>query len=185
MKAQTPLRLLGGLALCAALLPAVAAAQPAPLTPEIQVSSRELSVQYLPSVAAEPDGDFVVAWVDWSDTNDRAIRVRRYTASGTALTESLRVSQTVLTPVFTGPSVAIHASGNFLVAWEGVEAVLGRVFDASGAPRTGEIEIHRYPGAGNFDPLHTSVAVTPDGFAVAWSGPVNGRRGVFLRRYDS
>jgi len=184
MNAKTSATLLGGLALYAALLPASLSAQPAPVTPEIQVSDPRFSGQYLPALAVEPDGSFVVAWTDWS-SEERVIRVRLHTASGTALTEPLRVSQTALTQVFTGPSVAIHASGNFLVTWEGADAVLGRVFDASGAPRTGEIEIHRYPGVGNFDPFHTSVAVTPDGFAVVWSGPVNDRRGIFLRRYDS
>jgi hypothetical protein len=184
MNAKKPALLLGGLALCAALLPTTAAAQPAPITPEVQVSDPRLSGQYLPALAVEPDGSFVVAWTDWS-AEERVIRVRLYTASGTALTESLRVSQTALTQVFIGPSVAIHPSGNFLVTWEGVDAVLGRVFDASGAPRTDEIEIHRYPGVGNFDPFHTSVAVTAEGFAVAWSGPVGDRRGIFLRRYDS
>ena len=156
MKTKTPPRLLGGLALCAALLPAVAAAQPAPLTPEIQVSGPQLSAQYLPSVAAEPDGDFVVAWTDLSDPNDRAIRVRRYTASGMAATGALRVGQSALP---TG-------------------------VDAAGTPRTGEIEIHPSSSVGG-GLANPSLAATPEGFVVAWSGPVNDRRGIFARRYDS
>jgi hypothetical protein len=150
MNAKKPALLLGGLALCAALLPASLAAQPTPLTPEIEVNNPRQSAEYLPAVATEPDGDFLVATVDRTDPSELFIRVHRFTAAGMAVAAPLRVSQTGLTLAFTGPSAAIHASGNFLVAWEGLQAVLGRVFDASGTPRTGEIEIHRYPGTGNF-----------------------------------
>src|SRR5215203_204321 len=177
--------LLGGLVLLAALLPSVSAGQPAPLTPEIQVSGAPSTSQYLPSVAAEPDGGFVVAWLEGSNPSERTIRARRFTASGAAATEILRVSQTALPDLFEGPAVAVHAaSGRFLVVWGAVEAVLGRVFDASGAPLTGEIEIHRYPQRGLFFP---SVTASPDGFVVAWmmASSVSGSSAIFAHRYDS
>ena len=80
------------------------------------------------------------------------------------------MSQTDLPFALVRPSVAIHASGNFLVVWEGVgPAALGRVFDAAGTPKSGEIEIHRYAGG---EQLLPSAAATPEGFVVACERPL-------------
>src|SRR5262249_53369327 len=105
---------------------------------ELQVNSYTTGPQDAGRVACAPNGDFVVAWSGPGTGDDDGVFVRRFTSSGTPVGTELLVN-TYTTGGQLTPSVAVDASGRFVVAWwdydqDGDNAgVFGRRFDAAGA----------------------------------------------------
>ncbi|HEX7182999.1 MAG TPA: hypothetical protein VF756_14250 [Thermoanaerobaculia bacterium] len=79
------------------------------------------------------------------------------------------------------PAIASDPQGNFLVVWESEAGVWGRLYDASGNPRGGEIRIHQqapdYQGA-------PQVAAGPEGYVVSWYRAAHGGGGIYTRAFD-
>src|SRR3954469_25832274 len=71
--------------------------------------------QASPSVAADGDGDFVVAWQSSGQNNH--IYAQRYNSAGAAQDLEFRVNSN-LTFAQSVPSVAIDADGDFVVVWQ-------------------------------------------------------------------
>src|SRR5439155_26057778 len=73
--------------------------------------------QEFPSVAADADGDFVVAWVNSArDTSDAAVYAQRYDAAGVPQGTEFPVNTTAAgDQLFAG--VAADAAGDDVVAW--------------------------------------------------------------------
>lgn len=79
--------------------------------------------------------------------------------------------------------VAIDTAGRFMVVWNSdhlspESRIYGRIYDASGAPRTGEFEI---ADPGTSFQLNARVAASTAGFVVVW----NEGSGIFARRFDA
>ena len=88
--------------------------------PEFQVNTYTTSVQALPSVAMDADGDFVVAWHSGNfgsgqDGSLYGIYAQRYNAAGVAQGSEFQVN-THTTERQAFPSVAMDADGDFVVA---------------------------------------------------------------------
>src|SRR6185295_14546715 len=72
----------------------------------------------------------------------------------------------------TSPSVAADSAGNYAVTWigpdgQGTTTVWVRLFDRSGTPKSGEIEVASLFGVSSL--LAPKIAMAPDGrFVVAW-----------------
>jgi hypothetical protein len=99
------------------LVPARAAPQGNPLGPEFRVNTYVTGIQFYPSVASDPSGNFVVVWTD-SDQDGSGVGVRgqRYASSGVPLGPEFRVN--AYTPYSQyRPAVASDAGGNFVVVW--------------------------------------------------------------------
>ena len=62
------------------------------------------------------------------------------------------------------PSVAMAPGGGFLVAWMGEDGIYGRLYDAAGSPRTGEILLSDANAVG---PSSPHVAASAGGSLVA------------------
>jgi hypothetical protein len=88
---------------------------------QFQVNTYTTNIQWMPSVAAEADGDFVVAWGSsgsfGGDTSSSSVQGQRYNSSGSAVGSEFQVN-TYITGLQDGPSVAVDADGDFVVAWE-------------------------------------------------------------------
>lgn len=87
----------------------------------------------LPSVAAQADGGFQIAWSRVSDGHATdAVFLRRYDAAGAARGASVQVNETRATGFW--PSLGVHASGAATVAWTDRDsaAIVARTFDAQG-----------------------------------------------------
>lgn len=73
-----------------------------------------------PDVAMTANGDFVVAWSSVG-VDVAGVYARRYRANGSALGSQLQVNDPFTAPtdqtVLLSPSVAMDATGNFIVAW--------------------------------------------------------------------
>ena len=113
---------LGALGLAAAL-PARAQT---PVGSQFQVNAYTDNYQYGPSVAADADGDFVVAWISLGSFGTDAaftcfycgysIQAQRYASDGSTQGAQFQVN-TYTTSYQLYPSVAAAPGGNFVVAW--------------------------------------------------------------------
>jgi hypothetical protein len=93
-----------------------------PLGDDFQVNSYTTSYQESPSVRADADGDFVVAWASsgsfGSDTGyGSSIQARRYASDGASLGGEFQVN-TYTTDYQTRPVAASAGDGDFVVAWQ-------------------------------------------------------------------
>lgn len=117
-------------------------AQGAPVEGQIQVNERTAGVQLGPTVAAAPDGSFLVAWTDLQgddgggDGSGSAVLARRLEADGRPTGGSFRVNSYTTGDQST-PSLAFLPDGDFLVAWTSDGSVGG---DDSGE----SIQIRRF-----------------------------------------
>ena len=82
---------------------------------EIQAPSSASGVQSTPSIATLSNGNFVVAWVDPSNSND--IKSRVFDSTGTAVSGSEFTVNATTTGAQTAPSVAGLSNGNYVVTW--------------------------------------------------------------------
>src|SRR5262245_1404900 len=87
------------------------------------------------------------------------------------------------------PSIAVRANGDFVIVYEGANAdgngygVVGRRFDAAGAPLGGEFQVNTYVTGKQYSP---GVAADSKGnFVVVWTGPDGSYNGVFGQRFDA
>jgi hypothetical protein len=161
----------------------------APVSGEFQVNQFTLSVQGSPAVSMDGSGDFVIAWEsNYQDGDGYAIYARKYAASGAAVSDEFRVNE-VTTGDQRSPSVAIDASGGFVIAWQSDDGsgdgVFARRYSAGASPLTGEIPV-------NVETLDQQtrprVASNFAGdFAVVWESRVQdaGTSGIYLRRFNA
>jgi hypothetical protein len=142
-----------------------------PQTADLMVNTYTTGVQSFPSVASEPDGDFVVVWqrfnVAYQDVSGR-----RFSSSGTALGDEFTVNlQTTLHQRY--PSVGANADG-FVVTWQSNfnsdgsnEGVMARRFSSSGVGLGGELVVNAHSPNSQLRP---AIAVEPDGeLVVVWA----------------
>ena len=137
----------------------------------VRVSGRILMQPPQADVAADAQGNLVVVWtVPPSWNMPGGVYARLFRSSGKPRGPAFRVA----TGGFgfdTQPSVAMAASGHFVVAWQRFIFdnridIFARSFDASGTPRSGERPVNSNTVGHQIFP---AVAVQDDGrFLVAW-----------------
>lgn len=172
-----------------------------PVGGEIVVSSQRPGAQDQPDVAVGPDGSFVVVWRGpASNLATVEIFARLFNPDGTPRGPELRVNTTNRGDEMT-PSVAVDASGSFLVVWVGESSpsgfhdVFGQLFDLQGRKVGGEFRVNTYTDQDQVQPR--VEAMTAGGFVVVWAsgfetpsslpGPVGqdgDLLGIFGQRYD-
>ena len=160
-----------------------------PLGPEFRVDTFTSSNQYLATVAADPSGNFVVAW----NSNDGAhygVFGQRYASSGVPLGAAFLVN-TYTSGIAAVPAIAADASGNFVVTWmsygqDGSDwGIYGRRFAASGTPMGPEFRVNSFTTGYQGRPVVAAAAA--GSFVVAWnSNAQDGSSiGVFGQRFAS
>jgi hypothetical protein len=163
----------------------------APLGDEFRVNTQTSGQQRFPSVAMEPDGDFVVAWDGGGPGDFAGIFAQRFNAIAEPQGGQFRVN-TYTTNTQLHASVAIDADGDFVVTWDSYRqdadpgvGVYAQRFDASGVPQGGEFRVNTFTTDIQGYP---SVAMAADGdFMIAWhSFNQDGfGTGVYAQRYDA
>ena len=158
------------------------------LTGEFLVNTTTTNNQDYPVVAMDGDGDFVVAWNNytWDGQPHYDVRARRYSADGTPQGDEFAVS-TTSDVAHREPAAAMDDAGNFVIAWQSwsQKGVYARRFSAAGTPQDAEF---RVGGEEAWFYGAPAVAMDPDGeFLVTWcygsrTGRLYGARG---RLYDS
>ena len=146
---------------------ATAIASVGPVGPQLTVNSFVEEFQGGPDVAAQPGGNYVIAWSSNHSTAGSQIRVRRFDAAHAPLTGEV-IGNTGGTEEEL-PRVSAAPDGTFVVAWESTtgSGVAAQRFDVAGAKVGAQIPVVDVAGGTDGQP---DVAVAPDGtFVVAWA----------------
>ena len=159
---------------------------------EFPVNTFTPSRQFMPAVAADTSGNFVVVWQSYAnDGSQYGIFGQRFDAAGTPQGSEFRANS-YTTGAQLLPHVAADASGAFVVAWESFAqdgsstGLFGQRFDATGIPRGGEFQINSYTTSYQVNPVVASDA--HGDFVVVWtsySGQDGNATGVFGRHFDA
>ena len=98
------------------------AASGSPLGAEFQVNTYTAYNQYLPSVASDSAGNFVITWQsnNGQDGSDSGVFGQRYASTGAPLGGEFRVN-TFTTNAQSVPSVASDSAGHFVVTWSSLQ----------------------------------------------------------------
>ena len=144
-----------------------------PVSAEIQASSLPGSTNAQePSIAALPNGGFVVTWRG-ADAAGTGITARLFDAAGTGLGGEFSVNTETEGSQFR-PMVSTLPDGRFVIAWytqDGTQdgdgfAIKAQVFDATGTPDGGEFLVNDQTVANQFDPVVS--ALTDGRFVIGW-----------------
>jgi hypothetical protein len=163
-----------------------------PLGPEFRVNTYTTSIQWFPSVASDPAGNFVVVWLSYEqDGSDFGVFGQRYAATGAPLGPEFRVN-THTTDSQAVAAVASDPAGNFVVVWRSYDQpggaygdVFGQRYTSAGAPAGPEFLVNTYTTSAQ---IAQGVASDASGnFVVVWiSFEQDGSySGVYGQRYAS
>jgi hypothetical protein len=170
------------------LAPAGAAAQ-VPAGPEFQVNVFTTGPQSYPSVAADADGRFVVAWQSLGqDGSNEGVWARRFDSTATPFAGEFQVNAHT-TGAQRAADVASDANGNTIIVWEDLSGqdgsgfgVYARRYDSTGAPGP-EFRVNSHTTQSQSEP---SVASGAGGnVVVAWTDNRNPDLDVFAKVYDN
>ena len=140
------------------------------LSEEFKVNTTAIDVDnWVPAVAMNPSGRFVIAWVARDDDCDLVARM--FDADGAALTEELPVA---VSPAVAAshPTIAMNSSGAFVIVWTnwhgdryvGKSFAAGRLYDPNGSALGEEFEVCDQP-----QQKWPDVAMDESGrFVIAW-----------------
>ena len=154
---------------------------------EFRVNTYTTGRQSGPQVAADADGDFVVAWTGYAgqDGSEHGVFAQRFNATGSPQGGEFQVN-VYTTGTQIGPSVGMDAAGNFVVSWSGPRegfpfSVHMRRFDAAGVPLSGDVRASDYVQHSG-----SIIAMQPGGdFVLAWNSNLQdgSALGVYGRRF--
>jgi hypothetical protein len=159
----------------------------APLGSEFRVNSFTTGTQYAADVGYDASGNFVIAWSSAQDGSGFGVFGQRYASSGAPVGPEFQVN-TYTTGVQFVPSLAVDASGNFVVVWMGdvqdgsAFGVFGQRYAGSGASLGPEFRVNTYTTS--LQVSATVAAGTAGNFIVTWTSPQDGSsNGIYGQRY--
>jgi hypothetical protein len=166
-------------------------AQGAAVGDEFVVNGTTAGIQSFPDVGVADDGSFVVAWMGAEGGADFNIFARRFGPGGAPVGAEFRVNSTA-TGYQNYPSLSVAPGGAFVVAWQSAGqdgsayAVMGRRFDAAGAPLSGEFLVNAYT-TGDQNQRAAVAADRQGNFTVAWrsAGQDGSASAVRARRFTA
>ena len=104
--------------------------------------------EWMPSMAMDKDGNFIVVWATQDSTYERDVYAQRFSSSGERIGNNFRVNQESRSSS-QFPDVAFNSQGYFLICWQGVaycpgwfsDYVLARIYNPAGEPITNELQL--------------------------------------------
>jgi hypothetical protein len=142
------------------------------------------------SIATNAEGDFVVTWRNFS-TDGTDIMARLYNADGTPAGDAFLVNTTAANGQ-DNPSVAMNASGEFVIVWDSAADsgtrydIMAQRYDANGVAQGTEFRVNADEDAWR---QYAKVAMDADGgFAITWRDfdSLNfTESSVYVRRFDA
>jgi len=158
---------------------------------EFQVNVYTTNSQYLPAVASDANGNFVVVWNSFGgqDGHVQGIFGRRFDSAGTPLGGEFQVNN-YTTGIQHNQSVSSDANGNVIIVWDSQQdsgvGIFARRYDPAGNPLgSGEFRVNSYTTSLQQRP---KAAIAGNGsFIVVWESYLQDGNsyGIFGRRYDS
>ena len=173
------------LSLACALVPSLAAAQ-VPASMEFRVNTyttgQQTTLLSVRTVAAAPNGDFVVTW-SGDGPSGPGVFAQRFDAAGTRLGAEIEAGSGFASDA----TVATEPGGGFLVGWmdSGPEIYVRR-FDRNGVPTLGPFRVNTYVG-GSQEAPSIAVDARRGDFVLAWTsdGQDGDSRGIFAQQFDA
>src|SRR5262245_27005539 len=139
---------------------------------QFQVNTYTTGLIFFFSVAADADGDFIVAWNSpggFGNDPGGSVEAQRYSSDGSALGGQFQVNTLTGTNQF-APSVAMDPEGDFIVVWatgNGLD-IRGQRYASTGSALGAEFLVNSYTTGHQSYP---DVAAAADGdFVVVWNG---------------
>ncbi len=184
-------RRVGSACVAVALVPRLLQAQVVPAGGEFQVNTYTTHYQKNAAVAADADGDFVVAWQSFGQDGSReGVFGQRYASSGAKQGGEFQVNTYTLY-LQGSPAVAADADRDFVVVWHSNTqdgsgyGVFGQRYDSSGAAQGSEFQVNTYTTM--LQKLPAVSADTAGNFVVVWNSQAQDRSlyGVFGQRFAS
>jgi hypothetical protein len=161
------------------------------LSSEFLVNTTTANDQIAPAVAADADGDFVIAWQsNGNDTSGYGIFARRFDASGAAQGAEFQVN-TFFALQQTAPAIAMDANGDFVIAWQSSNqegptsgsGVYAQQFNSDGSLVGGEIHVNTTVAGEQHE---AAVAMDSAGeFVIAWTSGLGSAADVYAQRFSS
>jgi hypothetical protein len=140
-----------------------------PLASEFQVNSYTINIQAYPSVAAEPDGDFIIAWHSFGFLDFTCdLFARRFSSTGTPLASEFQINS--YTNGQCVPRIAVEPDGDFVIsatrfAEHGYDGVFAHRFSSAGSRLGDEFQVNSFTDGQGF----SSLGVSNRGdFSIAW-----------------
>ncbi|MFC5768639.1 PKD domain-containing protein, partial [Thauera sinica] len=165
---------------------------------EFRINTTTSSNQYQPSIAADADDGFVVAWYhdaySAGNTEYADIFFQRYDAGGNPAGAETRANPSLGSTFIyqSQPDITWLDNGGFVVVWTDTsgtdgngQGVFGQVFDASGNAVGGAFQANAYITGAQQNP---AVAALKDGgFVVVWEseGQDLSSTGIYGQRFDA
>jgi len=140
---------------------------------EFQVNNRTSLDQKNTVVAVDNSGNFIVVWTSYyKPDRSNEILARRFDAGGEPLGDEFQIN-TITAGNQGEPAVAMNATGDFVVVWQGpqspgedVEDIFARRFDSNGTAVGDQFRVNTITADRQLSP---SVAMNDDGnFVVVW-----------------
>jgi hypothetical protein len=140
-----------------------------PIDSEFQVNSYIDGGQFVPKIAMNQAGTFVVVWESERLAAETSIiSCRLYDANGLAVGEEFEVN---IIPDCRYPDVAMDGSGNFVVVWmqdKSSNSIMGRLYDANGLSMMEPFQVNTISFRSLTQP---SIAMDNYGdFIITWDG---------------
>ncbi len=158
-----------------------------PVASEFNVNMSTATSQKNPAVAMDSNGDFVIAWEDYSTGFDKTdIQAQSFSSNGVATSTLLAINNTTLGHQL-DPAVAMDADGDFVVTWSDDYGIFARRYALNGDTNDiAEFAVNSDTGQ-RLDP---AIAMSSAGnFVVTWSGQDNldgeNSLSVYARRFDT
>jgi hypothetical protein len=151
---------------------------------DFQVNSYTTGDQSHADVAADADGDFVVAWRG-ETYYGYAIFGRRYNSAGQPQGTDFQISVTTNDTAY--PALAAADDGDFVVVWveavPGSDEIFGRRYSSAGIPQGSVFQVNSYTTGLQKAP---DVSADAEGdFVVVWTSPDGSYDGISAQRYTS
>jgi hypothetical protein len=155
---------------------------------EFRVNTTTALGEDSPSIALDADGDFLIAWARFEQTENTNIYAQRYSADGATLGSEFRVNTTTANEQFS-PSVGLDADGDFVIAWtrnddQNHVDIFAQRYSANGTPLDGEFQINTtFVSLGtNISDVTLAVAMDADGdFVAVWDDGFD----IVFQRYNN
>lgn len=149
------------------------------------------ATQYLPYVAMDEDGNFVICWYDYrAGGSNTDIYAQMYDAAGHPQhPNNVRVNDDLGTADNWYPSVAIDNSGNFVITWyderNGNNDIWAQRYDVAGNPQGANFLVNDDPGTSTQENPYVAMDETGN-FVICWHDTRDGGDyNIYAQMYDA
>lgn len=154
-----------------------------------QVNTQRGGTQWHPSIAALPDGGFVITWSSGSgqDGSEYGIFAQKYNVSGDKVGAEFQVNSYTIS-YQENPSITALKEDEFVIAWcsseqdGSISGIYAQKYNASGDKSGAELQVSSYIYQSQISPLITGLE--DGGFVVAWKRG-GSSSGFYAQRYNA